>query len=976
MSKRELQNEVFLTRYKALNKSQKDAVDTTEGPVMVIAGPGTGKTTILTLRIANIIKQGLSPANGILALTFTDSGVKAMRLKLREIIGSLSDEVRIHTFHSFSASVIAEFPEHFPAFSKAKQLTDVETESLIRKILKEKKYSKLRPFSEPDLYLHKIISTISDSKKEAWSPDIVKAFAEAEIKRIKSAEDSISTRGKTKGELKADVLKKIDKCEKTILFANIYAEYEKIKREEKRIDYDDLLLLLIEAMKNDELLLRLLQEKFLYILVDEHQDTNDSQNMIVLKLADFFENPNVFVVGDEKQAIYRFQGASVENFLKFQKAWKDMKVISLSENFRSHQSILDASFSMIGNNYEEDSQRKLHVKLLSKSKALKKPVEIIFSPDFASSDVYLIEELKKIPKDKTAAVILRWNREVDHVLSLCKRENLGVSAERGIDVFSNPFGRAFFEVLEFLGDYSKTEILAETLASGLWGLSFSVSSRLIKEIKSGNLQNIEKEIPQIKTLKEQVNNVGVISFIISAGELSGLVTDESMRETNNIEVWRTIVDLSGELARDLNISDPKILIAQLIDYKRTAEKKVIKIGSGDKDSRIQIMTAHSSKGLEYDYVFLPYSTEEYWMRKSRNSGFTLPREKDLSDENKDARRLFYVALTRAKEHVVIIVPKEDNFGGEVIPLRFIEELNPKDLKKIEQPKIKERKISIKDIILNSKEIELLEYSKRILLENGLSVTALNHFLECPSQFLYKSILKVPEAPNGNSEKGIAMHKAISEVWKEEAREHEEINTILQKAIRSHLSLSLLPFSEKETILEELLNSAPVVSKALEEHFGISGKVFTDRWFESSFETQYKNENLRIRIHGQMDSIVEQDTKALVFDYKTKKAMSINAIKGETENENGNYLRQLIFYKLLLSKGSPFSNKEIVPALVFVRPDDKGRCPTITLPIENEDIKRVKSEIEKLVQSVFSGDFLKENCDDPKCPYCLKKRLFK
>jgi len=161
-----------------LNKAQKEAVDTIEGPGMVVAGPGTGKTQILTLRIANILLQTDTPASGILALTFTEAGQKAMRLKLRQFIGSRADEVAVHTYHSFASSVIADFPDHFPHLARARQLSDVESENLIREILREKKFVKLRPLGDPDLYVGKIGQTISDCRKEAWTPEIVREFAE------------------------------------------------------------------------------------------------------------------------------------------------------------------------------------------------------------------------------------------------------------------------------------------------------------------------------------------------------------------------------------------------------------------------------------------------------------------------------------------------------------------------------------------------------------------------------------------------------------------------------------------------------------------------------------------------------------------------------------------------------------------------------------------------------------------------------
>jgi len=964
-------NSIFKEKYKGLNKEQKLAVDTIEGPVMVIAGPGTGKTTILTLRIANILRETDTPASGILALTFTEAGAKVMRLKLREIIGSRADDVRIHTFHGFAGSVMAEFGEHFPHLSRSTQISEIEAESIVREILKEKKFSKLRPFGDTDYYVSKIIKTISDSKKEAWTPEIIQSFAKEEIQRIKGDEASISTRGASKGELKADALKKIDKCEKTILFADVYAVYEGKKKEDRKMDFDDLLFELLLALRTDELLLRLLQEKFLYILVDEHQDTNDSQNMIVTLLANFFENPNVFVVGDEKQAIYRFQGASVSNFLRFQDIWKDMKVISLQSNYRSHQSILDATFSMIENNYEGDEHKNLRLHLKSESKEKEKPIDVVMAGNTESADDYLVKKLKEIQGEKpesTVAVIVRKNREVEHILSLCENHNIKVSAERGTDIFTHSVGSLYFDLLEYVIDPTKIENLANTIAVGLWDIDFTKGTELIRKLRSRNVE-IEKEIPAILSLQKEITSSGVVSFLLLIADLSGF-TELTTKNPLSAEVWRSIIDLARDIATRQNISDPKILIKELLSYRKSAQTKSIKIGGGSFGANIQIMTAHGSKGLEYDYVFLPFAVEESWTRFSRGSSFVMPREKSDEDETRDSRRLFYVALTRARKHAEVIVPREDSVGRIFTSLRFISEMDSKKVKNIEVPTLKDKPFSRKlSQIQSQRKQDMAEHTKRTIVEKGLSVTALNHFYVCPRQFFYKSILKLPEAPTPSSEKGIAMHKALTFVWKEKNRNVKNITKVIEETVKDFFQKSLLPKIEKEIILEELLVSSSIVAKALEEYFKTEGRVLTETWVETSFSHLYKKTSIDFNLHGQLDAVIDQTKKVLVFDYKTREALSVNAIKGDTKDSDGNYFRQLVYYKMLLQNNVSYRDKEIQPALIFVKPDSKGRCPTIVLPIQKEDLDKVKSEVEKLVDSVWSGEFLDQDCDDKDCKYC-------
>lgn len=966
----------FQKQYQALNKSQKEAVDAIEGPVMVIAGPGTGKTTILTLRIANILQRTDTPPSGILALTFTESGVKSMKLKLRSIIGNRADEVRIHTFHGFASSIISEFVEYFPHLSRSTQITDIEATEIVREILKSKKFSKLRPLGDPDFYLGRILGTISDAKKEALGPEDVRKFAEEEKGRIKDDPNSISSRGASKGQMKADAQRRVEKCEKTILFSEVYAEYEKRKKEDLKMDFDDLLYELLSALKSDKLLLLSLQEKFLYILVDEHQDTNDSQNLIVSYLASFFENPNLFVVGDEKQAIYRFQGASVENFLKFQNIWKDMKIISLKDNYRSHQQILNAVYSMIEKNYEEDEHKSLRVELKSGSNEKEKPIDLVVSENIFSSDVHLTEELKRIYKDEpeaTVAIILRWNRDVDYILDVCKKEGLEVSAERGVDVFSHPFGVMFFTLLEYFDDVSNLEALSFTVASGLWGLSFDDSVRAIKLIKAGSLSGLEQLIPSITNLRREASKSGGIDFLIQIAKESRLADQDRLEDPQSSEVWRVIIDLAKDLAQGLGISEPHTLIKELLSHKKTSESKTIKIGFGDKDSKIQVMTAHSSKGLEFDYVFIPFALEEHWMRKNFGPSFVLPKERDDGDSVKDARRLFYVSITRARKHVVILSPQKSDSGSELVPLRFIEELDERSVNKILVSKVKQlpKSLSLDDVNTERKK-ELVNYSKNILLENGLSVTALNHYIECPSRFLYKSILKVPEAPNPISEKGIAMHKAISEVWQRKAKSAEEIKNTLDKVVKKYFEVSLLPKQEKELVLEELLDSSKHVATSLLDHFNEKGEISTDKWLEKSISLKFREKDYEFLLHGQMDSILSFEDMVKVFDYKTKSAMSVSEIKGETKNSDGNYFRQLVFYKILTESQRDNDGRRVEASLVFVKPDSKGKCVTSTLDINTDDEHDLMSKIKDLFEGVLSGEFINKKCSEKDCKYCSGK----
>jgi len=977
MSKSHILEKVFEEKYKNLNKNQKEAVDTIEGPVMVIAGPGTGKTSILTLRIANILKQTDTPPSGILALTFTDAGVKAMKMKLRDIIGGRADEVRIHTFHGFASSIIAEFPEHFTHIYRAKQLTDVEVESLVREILNHKKYSDLRPVGDRDYYVGKIIHSIHEAKKENHNSDSLRKFIKDEINTINTDESFRSSRGKTKGELKADAKKRKDRCEKTLLLADVWDEYESKKKEIRKIDFDDLLFELYRAIKQDELLLQLIQEKFLYVLLDEHQDTNDLQNDIVTVVMNFFDTPNLFVVGDEKQAIYRFQGASVDNFLKFQSLWKQMKVITLTDNYRSHQTILDAAFSMIENNYDADEHRTLRVKLDSKSNNKEKPIEIVQTKSVHEQDAFLVEKINEINKtepEKTIAIIVRKNKEVDHILSLCESAGIDARAERGGDLFSHSVGVAMFHILNYINDSSRAESLAATVSMGLWGLDINQRIKILQQIKSGkDASLLIAQIPALKDLQKQILRLGPIEYLVYLGEISGLLEAISKRPLS-VEVWRSFISLATDIANSRDVFDAKTLIEALLDYKTSAEKRIVKIPSGIASSKVEITTAHGSKGLEYDYVFIPYATDESWVGKNHGSGFVLPGEKGEGDEIKDSRRLFYVAITRAKKHVHIITPLMDEDGKVWTPVRFVDEIEDKFTEKTEFTKRIPFSYGTYKEIEEKEKKEVLEYTKSVIGEKGLSVTAVNNYYKCPQLFLYKSVLKLPEPPSLSSEKGIAMHKALALCWSLKNKDAKSITETIDSVTDRYIKESLLAPIDKEKILEEIHKDSPAVARSLESHFGKEGRVSVESWVEKDFETSVSKESLHINLHGQLDVVLDTENTVFVYDYKTKKYMTENAIKGETANEDGKYWRQLVFYKMLLEGCHKYKDKNIEPSLWFVKPDEKGVCKEAVLNIEAGDIENLIKELQDMIKDVWSGDFLDKKCDDSKCEWCAMSQL--
>ena len=353
-----------------LNAQQRTAVETIEGPVLVIAGPGTGKTHILSARVGQILKQTDAAPYNILCLTFTDAGVRAMRERLQSWMGAEANAVHIFTFHGFCNKVIQENISIFGK-NELSLIDDLERRQLIRTLLNDERrtmndentdrssFIALRSSlknSDPYFYEKQLNHLFALMKKEAWTSDFVVQKVDEYLASLTSSDAFIYKKTKkgqfAKGDIKVKELEEErERMLKLRAAAPLYDVFEKLMRDNQFYDFDDMVTWVIEAFGKHNFLLRNYQEQYLYILVDEFQDTNGAQNKILAELINFWDSPNIFIVGDDDQAIYEFQGARLHNLVEFyEKYHNDLKVVVLKDNYRSTQKILDASKLLIDHN--------------------------------------------------------------------------------------------------------------------------------------------------------------------------------------------------------------------------------------------------------------------------------------------------------------------------------------------------------------------------------------------------------------------------------------------------------------------------------------------------------------------------------------------------------------------------------------------------------------------------------------------------
>ncbi|MBX4200256.1 ATP-dependent helicase [Candidatus Parcubacteria bacterium] len=972
--------DTFERLYKGLNVGQKNAVDTVEGPVMVVAGPGTGKTTVLTLRIANILRTTDTPPDGILALTFTESAVASMRRKLVGLIGPRAYRVGLFTFHGFAEEVIKKYPEYFPRIIGGDIATEAEKLSIIEEIIEKNDFEYIKPFRAPFFYVQSILHTISDLKRDAVSPREFLKVLEKEEKDILSHEDVYHTKGKYKGEMKTLYKNTLRSTEKNRELTKVYTEYEKALEVRSLYDFDDQLLELLRALKEEKDLLQTLQEEFLYFLADEHQDANNAQNQILELLSSYFTEPNLFIVGDEKQAIYRFQGASLENFLYFRTKFPTAKFIYLDESYRSTQNILDVSYSLAAL-LPGDPKLRPELKSRTEKKGLISVIDYRTEKDEYEGLVENI--LKRIENGEDPddmAVLVRTNREIADVGRALLAKNISTNLYQDEDVLSDREIFKFMLLLRAISDPQNETIVGETLFIDFLKVDSIQVIQILDKAKKERvhvleaLKNINSEFSNLfsKWIKAARNQSALDAFTTILAE--SLFTEHLLTLPESIQKMSLLSSLYQEIATRQAHDKDLTLQKFLEDIDRLEEHggKLQFSTRLPKEKSISVMTAHKSKGAEWRTVYIPHVVDGIWGNKRTMLDFRLPfplGRAHQSGKEEDERRLFYVALTRAKENVILTYSHMRSDGREQVVSRFIQELPPALLTR-EQGKTTrdgdEIISQVKKKITRHRTVWDREYLLKTFKEEELSATALNNFIECPWKYFFINLIRIPDMPDKAQMFGVAIHEALS---------------FLTRAVRESGKTTFEKFYES---FEKCLSHQPLTDKEYKQALK-KGKEMLRVFWDKEMPTWHKNSlaefNIRnvfvpvggtegIRICGRLDKMeIHGDREVKVVDYKTGRPKTRNAILGKTESSSGNEKRQLDFYRLLLELYEKGKFEMTQGSIYFTEPDEKKRLKEEVFEMSHEDAERVEQEIVRLYSEVTTFSFWNSHCNDKDCEYC-------
>ena len=754
----------------SLNPNQARAVNSIEGAHLVLAGAGTGKTQTLSARIANMLRaeQMIEPQN-ILALTFTDAAAYAMRKRLIDMVGTEAYRIGIYTFHSFCNEIIQD-NLHLFGINNLEPASELEVNSIIKKIIDEVPGNNPLYRVKGDKYfeLPRLKNIFSYMKRENMEYEVLSFKVKQYLDDIPTRKEYIYQRnGKDykAGDPKVKAIQEeTDKMNLMLAAANYLCRYDELMQEAKRYDFDDMIQWVIGKFLSNENFLRGYQERYQYILIDEFQDTNGSQMKLIELLSNYWENPNLFAVGDEKQCVYQFGGARLQNIRDYLDKYK-AEMIFLNENYRSDQVILDTAHKVI----DHSIQRITHDNLISK--IVSNPVVYACeAANIMNEEAFVFGQVNGLLKAGVdpgeIAILFRKHRQGENIIRMFKNTGVPVNVKRSINILNEPIINHLIKMINY---FTVTDESFKQ-SSAFEIMHYPYFNNNIKELHAAQIKGEFSKYPGLEKLDEFITdffNLPVVKFIEKL--TYKLIMPYVVKHENRIQL-NLLLSTFFDFIKGEAFKRPSMTAVELVDSIREMVDEDIRLNVMDvntDETGVFCSTIHGAKGLEWKYVYIMGCVRNEWeaSRKGATS-YKLPdtitngSEEDAIESN---RRLFYVACTRAKTNLIITYSRKDNYNKDLEPSQFVieTELVPVTIDEVDLNPVMEASLAPEGKLIRADK-QFLQYA--IPDTYTISISAVNKYLECPTQFYYENVLKAPFVASEPLVYGNATHEALAKLY--------------------------------------------------------------------------------------------------------------------------------------------------------------------------------------------------------------------
>lgn len=1043
----------LLKTYKALNKEQRRAVDMLDGPLLVIAGPGTGKTQLLSARVANILDKTDTLPQNILCLTFTEKAATNMRERLLSMIGAPARNVVVKTFHGLAAEIISRYPEYFWNGARLEPAPEAIKLEVIDDILNALPLDNplALKFAGENTLVSEAQKGIQRAKEAGLTPQKLEAITSANLAYIQAAEplvqpliharvslktleayrtliDSLPQEsfGKAIAPIqplstifKLSLMRALEDCEALAkatplstwkaewfetadgqkvfrdtkrnqwwsALAGVYRSYQEVMSARGYFDFADMILEVITQLESNETLRADLQEQYAYILIDEFQDTNDGQFRLAYLIAHHAASegrPNIMAVGDDDQAIYRFQGAQLSNVETFITSFRDTTKIVLRENYRSHQQVLDTA-AQIADQIEHrlvTHDPSLDKRIRAASQTPAGQIEHILYPTRPHELTGLSALIATYFQSDggTIAVLARSHDSLQSLAALLLGNGIPVRYARAANVLEYPAVQLVIELLELLaaiptGKLDEVNLhLSKVLAYEVFGIpaqrlwQLALEARRDRDWLSTLARQEEPELTKLSTWLLELSKTAqtqplsiTLEHVLGLRTLAGthsplkqyysteVMSDQYVRTLSGLSRLRSLATEFGK-GRSPTLTDFTHFLTLNQAYGVMIADQSTFVTA---DRAVELMTVHGAKGLEYDTVFVMDGLESIWKPSARRRipPQNLESLQQYGEDADDYARLMFVAATRARSSLLFTSYQQDEQGRAVLPTPLIHAVP-----RVEAPASTLKPATMLEQVYAWPELDHTEQRLlfKPLLENyQLSVTHLLNFLDLkrggPRCFIERNLLQLPSIKSGSLAFGTAMHEALRQAQVDINADNfsvERVEAAFDKALKSEN----LTTEQEERYLT---HGRQLIIKLLDKR---------DQLWPKGAQPERSLNNVGVgeaQLRGDLDRLDISPEQLLITDYKTGRPLTVD-LTSQARGDEGlrawKHRLQLVFYALLVREGAIATPRQTVTGqMIYLESTTQKEFVRAYTP-DGDDLDQLRKLIASVWRHIQAADW--------------------